>query len=310
VGQVLPVGGAQVAVRSLTTGKLLPLGKDAQGKDVMTIVSNRQGKFEVYLPADEANNVRVETAFRAGSAIQAYSALAQASAASVPVDEETQVVAEFAVLAFTDRLQDIVTASPTELTNNRALKPFLEIMAPFREAAAKLPADKLQAACRRGAELMLSRPTSLTHAPTYDLDPADPALMAAAKARNEALGLKTSQEVLLDSFRTVRRAVVARMRQEAQPLAYFDNLPQVVAYRALLDPSFHVTRAGDVPRFLIRAYMSSPVKAQGGLTISEATRVGGLAGFMEGGKANFQPLDANYLRLIPADQTANTQTEQ
>jgi hypothetical protein len=283
VGQVLPVAGAQLGVRSLVTGQLLPLGKDAQGNDVTTIVSNRQGRFELYLPATEVNNVRVEAAFRtSGGQVQRYGVLTPSTAGTVAVDEDTQLVTQYITDAFSSRLESIMTLPPEVVALNKTIQPFLPQLEPSRTAVATLPPEKAKLAIRRCAEQLMALAPSLGHVPVYDLPEADATRMATARARNEERQLPTSSAVAVDVFRAIRRAVVARMRLEANPEAYFDDLPQLKAYRAAMEAGFHFRHATDFTAFLTRAYLASALEDEQGDPTGEKSRFNGIEGLLEG----------------------------
>ncbi len=59
-GEIAPVAGAEVAVRSLRTGQYLPLGVDAAGKPVYVVYTNLAGQYDLYVPASEQGNVMIE----------------------------------------------------------------------------------------------------------------------------------------------------------------------------------------------------------------------------------------------------------
>ncbi|MDB5099768.1 MAG: hypothetical protein JWM80_4189 [Cyanobacteria bacterium RYN_339] len=281
VGQMLPIAGAQVAVRSLDTGKLLPLGNDADGNPVMTVVSNRQGKFELYLPAG-GTNVRVETAFHTGGdKVQAYGALSTGATGSCTVDEDTQLVSQFIFDAYAIRFAGLMTQSRESFEKNQTFKPFLEQLKPFRDLAAGMPPDRAKRASRRAAEFLLGQAIALSHAPVYDLSGADPVRMGLARQRNEERKLDNSAAVLVDVFRTIRRAVVARMRKQANPEDYFNNLPVIAAYRASLNPGFRFKHATDFPQFMVNAYLGADLADDGGVALSEKARFGGLGVLLE-----------------------------
>jgi hypothetical protein len=282
LGQLLPVAGAQLAVRSLDTGELLPLGRDAAGKPVTTIVSNRQGRFEVYLPAGGSGNVRVEAAFKAGDGVARYASLTANAAGACQVDEDTHETAEFERDAFAGRLASLSLTSEAVLLELGDLAPFAALIKPFHDVAVGLSAERLRAATLRCADVLMARPGALQHPPAYDLPGADPALMAQARSRNEARGLSTAGAIMTDSFRTIRRAAVARMRLEPEHEAYFDQLPAVAAYRSLLAPTFHIRRASDVVAFVTIGYLTPDYPDDGGVTMPERTRFAAIASILEG----------------------------
>lgn len=300
LGQQLPVGGAQVAVRSLATGLLLPIGQDAAGKPVTTVASNRQGRFELYPPAD-AGLVVVETAFRTTDGkVLAYGTLADTSTGSCQVDEDTQLVTRFLITAYASRIAMLMTTPPEQLAKNRDLTPFVEIVKPFHDYAMGLNAKQVQAACLRAAGLLLSKPASLNHVPVYDLAVINPDRLAVAKQRNQDRRLASGKDVIVDVFGSVRHALVTRLRKQDQPEAYFDGLPQVQAYRNTLDPSFKFRYTTDFLRFVVNAYLTSGLEDAQGITLAERNRFEGIQALLEG-----LPVDPTvfypdkYLGLFP-----------
>ncbi|MDB5095710.1 MAG: hypothetical protein JWM80_131 [Cyanobacteria bacterium RYN_339] len=313
LGTQLPVVGAQVAVRSLITGKLLEVGKDAAGLPVTTILTNARGGFTLYLPKDLATNVRVESALRADNgAVQRYNLLTEASAVDRQLDEDSQLVTAYMEDAYASRLTTMLTTPTDKLKNSTTLAPVVELLKPFRDAAAPMLGDpaKVRLLGLRTAHALLAETAVPAHEPAYDTDDFPMAVMQAARKTNEQRHLARSFDVAVDMLGRVRLAAAQRMSLVraggAAPEAYFDEIEPVVAYRRLFDANFHVRYATDFGLFLVRAYLAADLTDDGGIPLGEGLRFNGLARLIEAQPPNPDaPVPARYAHLFLTSPSAN-----
>lgn len=108
----VPVAGMLVSAVSLKTREYLPLGVDADGKQIYTVLSDLKGGYKLYLPADAGNVVIAVSApprARASVNLNALTTTTAAASAPVPADEDTNIATRLMRKAFIDHLADFLT---------------------------------------------------------------------------------------------------------------------------------------------------------------------------------------------------------
>ncbi|MDB5095925.1 MAG: hypothetical protein JWM80_346 [Cyanobacteria bacterium RYN_339] len=113
-GAVLPAAGMELGVRSLVTGKPIPVGVDDAGKPVYSIYTNKDGAYEVYVPAEEQGNVLLEAQIpQTKDPRQRYEVIARpATKAAKVVDEDTAQITRYMREAFVARIYGFFTVDP------------------------------------------------------------------------------------------------------------------------------------------------------------------------------------------------------
>jgi hypothetical protein len=123
LGTEQPIAGMLLAVVNLATGEPLALGRNAAGEPVYLIHSDARGHYEVYLPDDLKNNVRVVT----GPPGQAdarllYSLVTNpAQATEQRFDEAASVVTNYVRQAMTEQMYRMVFGQGAEAALQDAL---------------------------------------------------------------------------------------------------------------------------------------------------------------------------------------------
>jgi hypothetical protein len=321
VGQTLPVSGMQVRVFSLATGLPLTLGVDSDGKPVSTILTNRKGEFEVYLPAEATNaNVRVVAATKLpGNRALRYDLITPANQVA-ELDEDTQLLGLYMLETYTSRIRYLMERDAAGLDQAFGILPGANIaqararIVQLQNGLKRFSKEEREKRYLAAAQLMLSA----KKASIFDVQPQDDLGYYGADrlARLKSLfaNEKTAIGVTRSVMRKVRLAVAARLayvqehdadprsRYRLHPEAYLDNLPVVEAYRQLRAssklarpaPKFQILNATDFNLFVVRAYLSNDVTGcldpqatcdpfdPNGQTLSEKWKVDGIARLLEG----------------------------
>lgn len=166
LGQILPSAGMAVRVLGLATGKFLPIGTDPDGKPVFEVLSDADGRFEVFLPAAEAGTVLVVARPPLSDDPRLLYQLA-ASSGTVPeaVTEESSRATDFVKLGVARAMfrwvsgapglpKDAVTLSEAEVTAINASRERLRAAGTAHTAS--LPEAERAALAVRLAEIALS----------------------------------------------------------------------------------------------------------------------------------------------------------
>jgi len=264
-GAVLPAGGLVVAVMSLRTGLYYPLGQDAAGKPVYAVLTNAQGGFEVYPPADAGPLLVVarfpeEAAGAQADPRLAYDLLQDQVATGAPapadvvVDEDTSQVTRYVRTACAGTFQKFTLTDDVEQTVANISKdappalrePLNGLVREMRQISAEVGLDKAPpavtgAVATRMADVLLSYmgidnvTLSRLYWPEWT-GPEEPAIPA-----------------LVDIMRRVREGTNTRFA--ADP-GFFAALPEVVEANALLPadaPRWTMRKPADLNDFVVRA---------------------------------------------------------
>lgn len=264
-GAVLPAGGLVVAVMSLRSGRFVPIGQDGSGQPVYAILTNAQGGFEVYPPAD-AGPLLVVARFpleASAGAAQADPRLAydliQGEATDAPpadlvLDEDTSQVTRYVRVACAGTLEKFVLTDDVEATVQNIAKdaapglkePLTTLVRELRQASGEAGLDKAgpavtAAVAQRMTDVLLSYMgiDSVTLSPINWPEwtgPEEPAIPA-----------------LIDIMRRLREGTTKRLATEP---GFFDAMDEVVEANALLStdaPRWTIRKAADLNDFVVRA---------------------------------------------------------
>jgi hypothetical protein len=105
----LPAAGMEISVLDLASDVPLPLGKDANGRDVYTVLSDAAGRYEVYLPDGVATNVLVVARVPGQDDPRLAYDLAAAPGGSVALDEDSALLTRFIRQTYTSAMRTVLT---------------------------------------------------------------------------------------------------------------------------------------------------------------------------------------------------------
>jgi hypothetical protein len=260
-GALVPAAGMEVGVRSLRTGKALAVGVDGQGQPVYRVYSNLTGGFELYIPAEEAGNVLIETTVpQSTDPRQAYAVLAPtAAAAGQAVDDDAAVVTRFvrdvAVRRFVDYLEQPPDVSETYYAGiipDELVGPLRATLGQLRSAAAAagISADaKLQPAVWALVAGMTDKQLARLDLGSLVLDHAQVAYWGTCTGE-EREGAIAGLTALM---RQVREGAAARLA--ADPAA-FDQEAYLQLGNACKPGTYVIKRPADLVGFLVDEYLA------------------------------------------------------
>lgn len=272
VGTVLPATGMLVRVKSMITGKYLPLGHDAKGEPVFAVLSGKGGAFEVYVPEGEAGNVILD--IRPPEVAPAanvppppvdrkliYETLAPPKGADErPVDEDTALIASYLRLTYALRAMVMLRT------------PDLDAALEQQRKDLRIPADQFPALVESTKQLrMLSDSRGVDKAPPAAAYALVERMADIVAARMDLDGLMISKETYpkwgdrppQPAIAAVARSLGrmregARARMAADP-TFFASRPYILAANACKAEAdmFTIARPSDIGDFMVREYLSS-----------------------------------------------------
>jgi hypothetical protein len=104
----LPASGMEISVLDLATDVPLALGKDANGQDVYTVLSDANGRYEVYLPDGVATNVLVVGRVPGQDDPRLAYDVAAKPGAAVALDEDSALLTRFIRQTYTGAMQTVL----------------------------------------------------------------------------------------------------------------------------------------------------------------------------------------------------------
>ncbi|MEB3197449.1 MAG: hypothetical protein VKP62_09625 [Candidatus Sericytochromatia bacterium] len=262
-GTLLPAAGMRVAVRSLRTGQLLPIGQDPSGKPVYSIYTNLSGGYEFHLPPEEAGNVMVLAEVpQVADARTRYGLLTpvQAQDAAV-VDEDTALMTRFVREVFAARLAAVLTTPPAQITclfqtgdglPAPLVTPLTQMIEEIHGAgqAAGVTADPARATA---VAVLAHRMADTVLAPIDLAGIVIPTPAVEGKTSPNTSG-RPALTVLLEVLKEGRTAATSKL--EAQP-TLFDELPFFRAANACEPGRYSIRKAADVGAFLLAEYIAN-----------------------------------------------------
>jgi hypothetical protein len=104
----LPAANMEISVLDLASDVPLPLGKDAAGQDVYTVLSDAQGRYQVYLPVDVSTNVLVVARVTGQDDPRLAYDVATTPGAEVTLDEDSALLTRFIRQTYTGAMATVL----------------------------------------------------------------------------------------------------------------------------------------------------------------------------------------------------------
>lgn len=263
VGTVLPAAGVEITATSLSTGQLLQLGTDAQGKPVYAIYTNLAGAYTVYLPASVTQNVLISARVpQTTDPRQAYDIVAPPQATHADVTEDTGLSTRQLRVFLATHILQFWTQPPAVgacmVANAKNLKgavkaPLLAALGTFQKAAAAhglsgagggTPAA--YALALRCADALLAR------------TPLDGLMLSSANGvtwgANPGESPEPITQALTECFTTIRTAAQGQLAQDPH---YFEHQADVVTANACAPGRYTISRPSDASAFVISEYLTN-----------------------------------------------------
>ncbi|MDB5100972.1 MAG: hypothetical protein JWM80_5393, partial [Cyanobacteria bacterium RYN_339] len=265
-GDAWPAAGMWLSVVDQRTGLTVPLGQDAQGKNVYTVYTNAEGKYDVSVDAQVEPYARVVV--RAPGRVDRRMVVSGVSA-SGRVDDDTRAVDAFMRLSIgrlvlgalgVDTGDGLVFASSTSDSE-------LDVVAQLALADLRQKVKDLNIAAYSQAkklEFGLLLADALLVAVDYRHLTLDGEGVTFISAGGRAAVGKPVQDAVVDLMRQTRLATAAQLKGQADPAAFFGAKKYVIEANLRRKPAeqYQIRRAADIPEFIVREYISVPLEGQ------------------------------------------------
>ncbi|MDB5099839.1 MAG: repeat containing protein [Cyanobacteria bacterium RYN_339] len=267
-GEELPAVGMLVGVVGLADGKLVPIGVDAAGKEVFSVLTGADGHYELYLPKETHGNVRVVALPPKGADVRleygAVFAPGQAAGKTQALDGAEAIASAFLRVQMTRFLELYLAhdkaANQQRLVDGRTPAAVIDIamgvIEEFRDIATKNGYYGKPAAARRNAlQLAVDAMLAPMDLAALQLDPA------------VSTSWKGPKEPALAAMASVVRLMNARTATLLAKDAHtFDNKPYMTAFnRARLAagaPAIAIRRPDDLAAIALGEFFAGTDPAE------------------------------------------------
>jgi hypothetical protein len=265
-GSVLKAAGLAVGVVDLASGKLLKLGEDDHGNPAYGVVTDADGAFHVYLPAELTTAVRVVGLARDGADLRLQTNLVASDLdGNLTLDEDSQQIANnlrlqlakgvlhmFDPPAGETAVDEIAIQQVDQATLDAYKAAQQRLAAAFKAAGgAGLPAGKKVAIALRLADMELAhmKLEELRSAATQPVP-----IKGAQRPATPGLVLEDITGVLHQLRERVGTIMEAERQAGRDPEAYFAAKP----YLKDADPQWPIRKPADFDDFIIRGILANP----------------------------------------------------